>query len=94
MNKRVTALALFALYFTLTVAAGALHHNHAGGALLAHKDCSACSVHINGIADVPVAIVAVANTAIEFKTFHFDVFTPSAFFFLTSASRAPPHTSA
>ena len=94
MNRRITALALCLLYFTLAIVAGTLPHNHSGGSLLAHKDCSACALHINGVADVPVAIVAVANTAIEFKTFHFDVFTPSAFFFLTSASRAPPHTSA
>jgi hypothetical protein len=94
MNKRVIAAALFVLYFTLAIAAGALHHNHVGGAACAHEDCAACVLHINCVTDVPVTPAVVAYTSVEFRAFHVELIPPFVSFSPTYASRAPPHPSA
>jgi Protein of unknown function (DUF2946) len=94
MNKRVTAFTLCLLYFMFAVVAGTLPHNHSGGSLLAQKHCVACAVHINGVADVPVAVTVFSYSSAEFNTFHFDRLPLPSYLFLSTASRAPPHTSA
>jgi hypothetical protein len=94
MNKRFTAFTLCLLCFMFAVVAGTLPHNHNGGSLLAHKDCIACAAHINGVADVSVAIAVVSYSSAEIKTFHSDRLHLSSYLFPSTASRAPPHTSA
>ena len=94
MNKRIAAFTLCLLYLTFAVIAGTLPHNHSGGNLLAHKDCVACAAHTNGVSDVPVTIVEAPHAPVEFATFSIETFSPSALLFASTASRAPPHTSA
>ena len=90
MNKRAISIALCLLYATFAVVAGTLPHNHAGGDLLAHKNCSACTLHINGVTDAPVSVAVVAHTFLEFTTFHFDPLPLPSYLFPSTASRAPP----
>ena len=94
MNKRVTAFTLCLLYFMFAVVAGTLPHNHNGGSLLAHKHCIACAMHVNGVADVPVAVAVVSISFVEFTTLHVDPLPLRSYLFPSTASRAPPHTSA
>jgi hypothetical protein len=94
MNKRVVSVALGLLYFTLAVVGGVRPHNHAGGHLLAHKDCAACTLHINGVADVPVATVVVTHAPVEFQPICFGALPLPSYLFPATASRAPPLASA
>ena len=94
MNRRVTAFALCLLYLAFVVVASTQHHNHEGGAACPHRDCIACSVHINAVAEVPVTIAVVSCTFVEFAAFDFDPVASSSYLFPSTASRAPPSASA
>lgn len=94
MKRRITALALLLLFSALAVVSVALHHDHKGGDACPHKDCVACAIHFNCVTTVPLIIVAFATTTIDFVVFRFEAASPSPIFYISTASRAPPHTSA
>ena len=93
MKTRVTTVVLCALYFSVAVVIGVLHHHEHGG--LTHGDqCPACAWQIGGVADTPAEPLVPCFLSIVVATVMPSLRAPvSAALFLSTASRAPPETS-
>jgi hypothetical protein len=93
MKNRLTSAIVLLLYLSVALVFGVLH-NHHDGALSGHNDCAACKWQVSAVGDMPV-VCALA-------TIHVVAPTPAAFqspelpasFVASTASRAPPITSA
>jgi hypothetical protein len=75
--------------------AGNLHHHHDHGVLDVDGHCAACTLHISGVANVPLVftpIPVISEVEIPLSPCH--SITPRSLFLLSSASRAPPITPA
>ena len=92
--SRATTAVVCLLYLSVALVFGVLHHHHAEGALSPHKDCAACAWQVNGVADAPVVLTPVVASPFEMPVLGRNVVFISSFFYLPSASRAPPVASA
>jgi len=94
MRSRVTTAVLCALYFSVAVVIGVLHHHEHGG-LNDNHQCPACAWQLSGVADTPAEPLVPCLLSIVVATVmpSFRAPVPAALF-LPTASRAPPETSA
>jgi len=79
------------LYVSVALLTGLLRHDHAHGTACPHKDCAACALQINLVADVPVVSVpVVVGHAVAIIPSPVESFFSPVAFSLSTATRAPP----
>lgn len=94
MKRRVVTVLFCLVYLGVALFLGICHNHHESSALDAQKSCVACAWNINGVADVPVVVTAVAVQPLQFTVPSIKVALLDANFVPSTASRAPPFASA
>jgi hypothetical protein len=93
MKNRLTTAVVLLLYLSVALVFGILH-DHQDGTLSGHNDCAACKWQISAVGDMPVACVLATVHIVTTAPTTFQSSELPAPFVASTASRAPPITSA
>ena len=93
MKTRLTSAIVLLLYLSVALVFGIVHDHH-DGALRGHDDCAACKWQISAVGDMPVVCVLAIVHIIAMAPATFQSSELPASFVASTASRAPPITSA
>jgi hypothetical protein len=92
MIRRLTTLVLVLMYLGVAAGLGMVHHHEDGAT--DHSHCAACHWKVSATADVPVSTATIEYLSVATRITPPVVVCLPAQFVPTSASRAPPETSA